>query len=147
MWSMQQSQSMFWQQTERFCFLRMNRLVFWNSTFWTKSRYQGLQHVSILNSRLKLVPLNILGVSTVPEEPNMGWNSWKGAGVQESLETRKGNRWILWRPPLLSSGHSSQTQRFRARFLALPHFLRSSGSETGSIHAREYNWGATWKKK
>jgi hypothetical protein len=30
---------------------------------------------------------------------------------------------------------------------ALPDFLRSSGSVTGSTQPREWNWGATWKKK
>jgi hypothetical protein len=35
----------------------------------------------------------------------------------------------------------------RVRFSALPGFLRSSGSGTGSTHLREYNWGATWKRK
>jgi hypothetical protein len=29
----------------------------------------------------------------------------------------------------------------RVRFLALPDFLRSSGSELGSSQPREYNWG------
>jgi hypothetical protein len=35
----------------------------------------------------------------------------------------------------------------QVRFPALPHFLRSSGSGTGFTQPREYNWGATWKKK
>jgi hypothetical protein len=34
----------------------------------------------------------------------------------------------------------------RVRFPALPDFLRSRGSGTGSTQPREYNWGATWKK-
>jgi hypothetical protein len=32
-------------------------------------------------------------------------------------------------------------------FLALPDFLRSSGSGTRSTQPREYNWGVTLKKK
>jgi hypothetical protein len=32
----------------------------------------------------------------------------------------------------------------RVLFPALPDFLRSSGSGTGSTQPREYNWGATW---
>jgi hypothetical protein len=42
-------------------------------------------------------------------------------------------------PHLWSSGHSSwlQTQRPRARFAALPHFLRSNESGAGSTQPRE----------
>jgi hypothetical protein len=55
---------------------------------------------------------------------------------------------ICW-PPLWSSGQSTwlQIQRSPVRFLALPDFLRSSGSGTGSTQPREYNWEATRKKK
>ena len=54
---------------------------------------------------------------------------------------------VLW-PPLWSSGQSFwlQIQRSRARFPALPDFLSSSGSGTGSTQPREVNWGATWIK-
>jgi hypothetical protein len=56
--------------------------------------------------------------------------------------------WIAL-PPLCSSGQSSwlQIQRSRVRFPALPDFLRSSGSGTGSTQPREDNWGATWMEK
>jgi hypothetical protein len=39
------------------------------------------------------------------------------------------------------------TDRYRVRFPALPDFMRSSGSGTGSTQPREYNSGAIWKKQ
>jgi hypothetical protein len=55
---------------------------------------------------------------------------------------------FVQRPPLWSSGCSSWllTQRSWVRFPALPNFLHSKGSVTGSTQPREGKWGATWKK-
>jgi hypothetical protein len=52
-------------------------------------------------------------------------------------------------PPLWSSGQSSwlQFRRSWVLFPALPDFLRSRGSGTGSTQPREDTWGATWMKK
>ena len=59
--------------------------------------------------------------------------------------------WMIW-PPLWSSGQSFwlQIQRSRVRSPALPDFLGSSRSGTGSTQPREpreVNWGANWIKK
>jgi len=50
-----------------------------------------------------------------------------------------GQLYALYRPPLWSSGQSFwlQIQRFRVRSPALPDFLSSSGSGTGSTEPRE----------
>jgi hypothetical protein len=55
---------------------------------------------------------------------------------------------ISWRPRLWCSGQSSWLQIQKSGFdsRALPDFLRSGRSGTGSTQPREYNWGATWKK-
>jgi hypothetical protein len=49
--------------------------------------------------------------------------------------------------PSLRSEFLATDPEVRVRFPALPDFLRSSGSGTGSTQPREYNWGAVWKKK
>jgi hypothetical protein len=53
------------------------------------------------------------------------------------------------RPPLWSSGQSSwlQIQRSWVWFPQLPDFLGSRGCGMESAQPREYNSGATWKKK
>jgi hypothetical protein len=53
-----------------------------------------------------------------------------------------------FRPPLRSSGQSFWlvNQGSRVRFPALPDFLSSSGTRTGSTQPREDKWGSTWEK-
>jgi hypothetical protein len=58
------------------------------------------------------------------------------------------NLQIMLRPPLWSSAEFLATDpEARVRFPALPDYLRSGGSVMGSTQPRQYNWGATWKKK
>jgi hypothetical protein len=54
---------------------------------------------------------------------------------------------IMHRDRLCGQRSWLQTQRTRVWFPALPDFLRSSGSGTGSTQPREDNWGATWMEK
>jgi hypothetical protein len=84
-----------------------------------------------------------------------GQSSWLQIG--DVLCFLWGTNWICIcyvgesRPPLWSSGQSSwlTEPEVRIRFSALPDFLRSSGSGTGSTLPREHNWGvtSTWRKK
>ena len=69
---------------------------------------------------------------------DLGWQLLKRTAII-SLSSAK------LRPPLWSSGQSFwlQIQRSRVRFPALPDFLNSSGSGTGSTQPREVNCGAT----
>ena len=66
-------------------------------------------------------------------------------GLLKHLIYKKQKQFVLLlssnRPPLWSSGQSLwlQIQRSRVRFPALPDFLSSSGSGTGSTQPREVN--------
>jgi hypothetical protein len=53
------------------------------------------------------------------------------------------------RPPLLSSGQCSWLQIQRSGFVSRHYqiFWEGVGLERGPTQPREYNWGATWKKK
>jgi hypothetical protein len=89
------------------------------------------------------LPRNLLHILQV------SWNNASLSLRRPELSPRIIHGWFSVGPPLWSSGHSPwlQIQKSRVRFLALPDFLRSNGSGTGSTHPREYNWGATCKKK
>jgi hypothetical protein len=89
----------------------------------------------------------------------VAFHQWKLSALQRILRTFKQRRArsemnfgierLNIMTPLWSSDQSLwlQIQRSRVRFLALPDFLRSRGSGTGSTQPCEDNWGATWMKK
>jgi hypothetical protein len=52
--------------------------------------------------------------------------------------------WLLTAFVVQCSEFLTTDPEAQVRFLALPYFLRSSGSETGSTQPRQYKWGATW---
>jgi hypothetical protein len=81
---------------------------------------------------------------------NQGW-----AGCRSRTPNRP---WTIWTTNAMENGNIFITiygglDRLcglvvsRVRFPALPVFLWSSGSGTGSIQPREDNWGATWMEK
>jgi hypothetical protein len=88
-----------------------------------------------------------------PTLSSSGQSSWLQIG--DVLCFLWGTNWIYIcyveesRTPPWASGQSSwlQIQRCGFNSPALPDFLRSSGSGTGSTQSREYNWGAAWKEK
>jgi hypothetical protein len=109
-------------------------------------------------------PASFLGNNSVNTFPGNGYtyNNRRSVGCVYSDYVIKGKQAITssqnlsyfmissnsW-PPLWSNGQSSwlQIQRSRVRFPALPDFLRSIGSGTGSTQPHKDNWGATWIEK
>jgi hypothetical protein len=82
------------------------------------------------------------------QQLSLSWIKWlQSTPLKSIFKTHfnsvvgKGNR--LCGPVIRVSGYRS---RGPVRFPALPDFLKSSGSGTGSTQPREYSWGATWKK-
>ena len=84
------------------------------------------------------------------EVRNKGWGSWAVTIRRRNGNSQKRLRYskekaksliIFLYAPLWSSGQSFwlQMQRSRVRFPALPDFLSSSGSGTGSTQSREVN--------
>jgi len=78
------------------------------------------------------------------QEDNLPSMSWRLAIISETFPGLDGHIRVVTvktRPPLWSSGQSFwlQIQWSRVRFPALPDFLSSSGSGTGSTQPREVN--------
>jgi hypothetical protein len=86
---------------------------------------------------------DVLGISVGRVKLRNDWRNWKAIRLFFFKLVSSG------RPPLWSGGQSSwlQIQKSLVRFPALPDFLKSSGSGTGSTQPCEDNWGATWIEK
>jgi hypothetical protein len=94
--------------------------------------------------------------------PGLQWVRTTSVSILESMDP---NKTVSWRPSenwcmnlylrtqsltafvFQWSEFLATDPEARVRFPALPHFLRSSGSGTGSTQPREYNWRDIWKKK
>jgi hypothetical protein len=123
----------------------------WTGVIWFGIRDEW---ISLVNTIIKFrfyIFLNWLSDRQLLKKDSASWNefsrtlNWTVAAICSYLLIRV----LYTRPPLWSSGESSwlQIQRSRVGFRALPDFLRSSGSGTGSTQPREDNWGATWMEK
>jgi hypothetical protein len=71
-----------------------------------------------------MIYLRVLSIAVTTRSSVLGW--WRTASM------------VWW---------SELDSEVWVRFSALPDFLRSSGTGTGSTQPPEYKWGATWKKE
>jgi hypothetical protein len=112
----------------------------------------------MLGNRLREICRRSLNVHllnwTSCSQQDIGFTKWYLCDLRTSYITRGISNEIyetvFWNgSPLWSSGQSSwlQIQRLWVQFLAIPDFLISSGSGTGSTQPCGYSWGATWKRK
>jgi hypothetical protein len=78
----------------------------------------------------------------------MKWMVWKHLSWWQCMSSWMYIQMCSSGPSLWSSGQSFwlQIPRSQVRLPALPDFLRSRGSGTGSTQPRVDNWRATWMK-
>ena len=133
-----------------FFFAAQRGLWFPHSLGFSRSHtIDAAQSVGLLWTSDKLVAETSTWQHTTPTTDRHPCSRWDSNPQSLQARGRRLSSGISnFRPPLWSSGQSFwlQIQRSSVRFPALPDFLSSSGSGTGSTQPREVNWGATWIK-
>jgi hypothetical protein len=105
----------------------------------------AIEHTVYLISLKSFLPQDFVKINRSDHEEwdwTYSFNTSSGAATKENIYSAENG------PPLWSSGQSFwlQIHRSRVRFPALPDFLISRGSGTGSTQPREDSCGAAWMK-